>query len=95
MIIALAAGIIPALLSIGLKYPGFQTSQIGAVLIALMISPGILIAIAIARNVHEMSVWIAAGINFIFYFLIVWGICAVVSKRISRKSRLNCRQGGG
>jgi hypothetical protein len=82
--VALAVGIVTALLSISLEYSGFSTSEIAGYVIIAAIFPGILGSIAIAGNVHAFSLWIAAGINCVFYFLIVLKICHVVSRRIVR-----------
>lgn len=70
-LIALVVGIISAFLSISLEHPvSFLYGKAGVFITALLI-PGLISSAAIARNPHAFSLWIAAGINGVFYCFIV------------------------
>jgi hypothetical protein len=81
LVVALVVGIVTALLSISLEYSAFGEGFGG--FITAVLFPGLLGSMAISGNAHAFSLWIAAGINCIIYFLMVWMICGV-SRRILR-----------
>jgi hypothetical protein len=86
LFVALGVGIMTALFSISLEHRVALLFGDAGFIIAAVVFPGLLGSMAIAGNVHAFSLWIAAGINFIFYFTFVWIICAV-SIRIVRRFR--------
>ena len=55
--------------------------------ITAVLFPGLFGSMAIGGNAHAFSLWIAAGINCIIYFLAVWMICGI-SRRVFRVFRL-------
>lgn len=86
MLVALGVGMVTALLSISLAHSASLFFGNAGSIITALLFPGILGSIAFAGNAHAFSLWIAAGINFIFYFVLVWIICGV-SRRILRRFR--------
>ena len=86
LIVALAAGIVSALLSVSLEHSAYSFTGDSGYFITAALFPGLLGSMAIAGNVHAFNLWIAAAINFIFYFLVVWMICSV-SRRVLRVFR--------
>jgi hypothetical protein len=86
LIVALGVGIVTALLSIGLEYSVSSFYGDSGSFITAVVFPGLLGSMAIGGNAHAFSLWIAAGINFILYFLVVLLICSV-SRRILRVFR--------
>ena len=85
LLLALGVGIITALLSMSLEDSHSLLGNAGFIITAVLF-PGILGSIAITGNAHAFSYWIAAGINFIFYFVLFWVICSV-SRWIVRRFR--------
>jgi len=86
LLVSLVAGIITALLTISLETSAVVYLGYAGFILTALLFPGLLGSIAIAGNVHAFSLWIAAGINCVFYFLLVrmiWG----VSRRILRRFR--------
>src|SRR5689334_380100 len=86
VLVAFGVGILLALFSFS---PGHSISLFfgdAGIIISGVVFPGVLGAIAIDGNAHAFSLWIAAGINFIFYFIFVWTICTI-SRRIPRRFR--------
>src|SRR5580704_7510945 len=81
---SLVAGIIAVLLTISLEHSVIAYFGNAGFIITALLFPGLLGSMAIAGNVHAFSLWIAAGINCIFYFLLIWMIWGV-SRRIRRK----------
>lgn len=77
LIVALAAGAVTALLSICLDLSAPSFIGVTGSIITAVIFPGLLGSMAISGNAHAFSLWIAAGINCTFYFLLVWMICII------------------
>ena len=92
LIVALAAGIVTSLLSISLEHSVSLSYGDAGFFITAVLFPGLLGSIAIGGNAHAFSLWIAAGINFILYFLVVWMICSVF-RRIIRVFRYGAHPG--
>jgi hypothetical protein len=86
LIVALVAGIVTALLSVGLEHSSYSFTGNSGFFITAALFPGLLCSMAIAGNAHAFSLWFAAAINFTLYFLVVWMICSV-SRRILRVFR--------
>ncbi len=86
LFVALGVGIITALLSVSLEHSVSSSFGNEGFAITAVVFPGILGSIAIAGNARAFSLWIAAGINLIFYFILVWAICSA-SRRILRRYR--------
>lgn len=86
LLVGLGAGIVAALLSISLEHSVSSSFGDFGFIITTVVFPGILGSIAIADNAHAFSLWVAAGINFIFYLVLIWIICGV-SRRILRRFR--------
>ena len=84
LVVALGFGIMSALLSISLEHRAALLFGDAGFIITAVVFPGLLGSMVIAGNVHAFSLWLAAGINFVFYFTLVWIICAV-SIRIVRR----------
>jgi hypothetical protein len=82
-IVGLTAGIIAALLTVGL-YRSVSTilGDYGSYISAVAF-PGILGSAGVSGNAHAFSLWIAAGINFIVYFFGVWTICSTFRRLLS------------
>jgi hypothetical protein len=81
LIVAIAAGVVTALLSMSLEHSLSLSYGDAGFFITAVLFPGLLGSIAIGGNAHAFSLWIAAGINCIFHFLIVWAICSM-SRRV-------------
>jgi hypothetical protein len=47
--------------------------------------PGMVVAMAVTRNVHAWPEWLAALSNFSFYFFLTW-LVAAIWKKVRRKS---------
>jgi|SRR5665213_1293214 len=72
LFVALGAGIITAVLSASLEHRvALFYGDVGFIVTAVFF-PGLLGSIAIAGSAHAFSLWIAAGINFFFYFALIW-----------------------
>jgi hypothetical protein len=86
LILAMGVGIIAALFTISLEHSVSLSFGNAGFLITAVVFPGMLGSIAVGGNAHAFSLWLAAGINFIFYFILVWNICGI-SRRILRRLR--------
>jgi len=76
---ALGLGCLVAVLTITMgHWPSSMTErQLGLYTIGLLL-PGILGSMAVNGNVHAFHLWVAALLNFLFYFLLCWSAGAVV-----------------
>ena len=86
---ALTAGTLAASLTISTQYPWFFKSRFAEFAIPALF-PGIFGSIAIGDNVHDPNLWFAAGINWAFYFLVLWTVCGV-SRLILRRNKQQIR----
>jgi hypothetical protein len=86
LFVALAAGIVTALLSIGLGHLPYSFVGNSGSFITAVLFPGLLGSAAIAGNAHAFSLLVASAINFVLYFFVVWMICSV-SRRVLRVFR--------
>ena len=75
LLVALAIGVFAALLTISLQHRLFPQSGITAATVFAIVLPGMLGNFAINGNVHDFDLGIAAGINSVFYFFLVWLVC--------------------
>ena len=84
---ALTVGVVAALLTLGLENLWFA-SHLGAAggLLTGVLFPGLLGSMAIARNAHAFSLWIAAAFNGILYCCVIWAAFSLASA-IGRRSR--------
>jgi hypothetical protein len=85
-IVALVAGFVTALLTVSLEHSASPSFGDAGFVVMAALLPGLLGSIAIGGNAHAFSLWIAAGINCIFYSLLVWMISGI-SRRILRLFR--------
>ena len=67
--------------SVAARTLAYSSYDIGPVII-VFIFPGILGSMAFSGNVHAFHLWIAALVNFAFYFLLCW-TAGVLARRIS------------
>ena len=47
--------------------------------------PGIIGSMIVSNNVHAFHLWVAAIFNFIFYFLLTWGVIGLGSRFFKKK----------
>jgi hypothetical protein len=80
-IVALAAGTVVALLTISLYSLGPTFFGDSGFVFSAIVFPGVIGSMAVAGNAHAFSLWIAAGINFILYILVVW-LISIILRRI-------------
>ena len=86
LIAALAAGTVAFMLTLSLYLSAYSFFGDSGVFVSTIVFPGLIGSIAVGGNAHAFSLWIAAGINFIVYFLVVWMNCNV-SRRVLRVFR--------
>jgi hypothetical protein len=48
--------------------------------------PGMIGSMAVSNNVHAFHLWGAAIFNFIFYFLLTWGVIGLGSRLFKKKA---------
>lgn len=77
LIVAVAVGIFTALLSVSLEYPSLLLSGGAGLIVTTIAFPGILGSMAIGGNAHAFSLWVAAGLNFVLYFIFIWSVCKI------------------
>ena len=81
-------GIVPALLTLSLEKIGALT--LNPVMNALpgegivFLLPGMLGAMAVSGNAHAFHLWLAAILNFAFYFLISWAVAVLIGSVLLR-----------
>lgn len=84
LLVGLGVGTLAALLSISLE------SQVSLLfggmefIITTLLFPGLFGSVVISGNVHAFSLWAVAAINFVFYFVFVWVVCAVATQIVRR-----------
>jgi hypothetical protein len=94
LLIAALLGCVPAAFTFELESISVLSSNpfMGAIQGAgiMLLSPGLLGAMAMSGNVHASHLWVAAIWNFVFYFLVCWAIAALIGtvrRRISASQR--------
>jgi hypothetical protein len=55
-------------------------------LLSYLLMPGIVVAAAVAGNIHAWSLWLAAVGNFVFYFGLTWLAARLLFRRRKAKS---------
>jgi hypothetical protein len=78
LIVATLLGLSAASLTLAIEYTGSRWS------VALLL-PGIFGSIVFSGNVHAFHLWLAALVNFTFYFLLCWIAGSLLRKVLRRR----------